>query len=194
MTVRKYKYYFKKPKSEITKDILSGLLIAGAIWVAASSPYFIRNLLNSQKKWKKYPKKRVYDTFYILRKQGYIKFETRNNQIYISLTQEGKKKAGMFQINSLKIKKPKKWDGKWRIVIFDIAQLKKIYREAFRGKLKELGFYPLQKSVWAYPFDCQAEIELLKEFFGLSEKEIRIIIAESIGEDTGLKEFFKLTF
>lgn len=193
MTVRKYKYYFKKPKSEITKDILLGLLTVGAICLAASSPYFIRNLLNSQKKWKKYPKKRVYDTFYTLRKQGHIKFETRNNQIYISLTKEGKKKAGMFQIDSFKIKKPKKWDGKWRVVIFDIAQLKKVYREALRGKLKELGFYPLQKSVWVHPFDCQAEIELLKEFFGLSEKEIRVIIAESIGEDTKLKEIFKVT-
>jgi len=77
-------------------------------------------------------------------------------------------------------------------VIFDIAQLKKIYREAFRGKLKELGFHPLQKSVWIYPFDCRAEIDLLKDFFGLTEKEIRIIIAEDIGEDDKIKEFFKL--
>jgi len=118
--------------------------------------------------------------------------EKKNHQIYISLTEKGKKKAGWLQIDSLKIKRPKKWDGKWRLVIFDISQIKKLYREAFRGKLKELGFYPLQKSVWIYPFDCRAEIELLKEFFGLSDKELRLIVTEDIGEDNKLQQLFKL--
>jgi DNA-binding transcriptional regulator PaaX len=96
----------------------------------------------------------------------------------------------MYQIDSLEIKKPKKWDRKWRLVIFDIAQMKKIYREAFRGKIKELGFYCLQKSVWVYPFDCEAEIELLRDFFGLSQDELRLIVAEKLGEDSKLKEHF----
>lgn len=193
MGLKKYKYYFKKPRSEIVKDILSWLAIAGAIYIAASSPYFIRNILKSYQKWKKYPKKKLNDTFYNLKRQGLIEIREKNHQIYIRLTEKGRKKAGMFQINSLKIKRPKKWDGKWRLVIFDISHLKKIYREALRGKLKELGFYQLQKSVWVHAFDCQAEIELLRDFFGLSEKEIRLIIATDIGNDKELKEFFKLT-
>jgi len=188
----KYKYYFRKPKSEIVKDILSWLAIAGAIYVAASSPYFILSIMKSFKNRKKYKKKKIYDTFYMLRRQGCIDIRKRNHQIYISLTEKGKKKAGRFQIDSLKIKTPKKWDGKWRLVIFDISQLQKIKREAFRGKLKELGFYPLQKSVWIHPYDCRDEIELLKEFFGLTSKELRLIIAEEIGEDTHLKKIFKL--
>lgn len=192
MGLKKYKYYFKKPKSEISKDVLTGLLIAGVICIAGSSPYFIRNLLKNYKKWKKYPKRKVYDTFYNFKRSGLIEIKKEGHQIYISLTKEGKKKAGMLQIDSLKIKRPKKWDGKWRIIIFDIAQLKKIYREALRGKLKELGFRPLQKSVWVYPFDCQAEIEVLKDFFGLSEKEVRLIVAEDIGKDNELRQFFKL--
>ena len=98
----------------------------------------------------------------------------------------------MFQIDDLKIKKPKKWDRKWRVLIFDIAQLKKIYREALRGKLKVLGFYQLQKSVWVHPFDCKAEIKMLKDFFGLSDREIRLIVAENIGEYGEIKKFFKM--
>jgi hypothetical protein len=193
MGLRKYKYYFKKPKSEIVKDILYWLFVAESVAIAATSPYFLRNLLRGFKNFKKYPKKKVYDNFYYLRKQGFIDITQKGHQIYISLTKEGRKKASLFQIDSLKIKRPKKWDGKWRIVIFDISQLKKIYREALRGKLKELGFYPLQKSVWIHPFDCQAEVELLRDFFGLSEKEIRLILAENIGDDKKLKENFKLT-
>lgn len=188
----KYKYYFRKPRSEIVKDILLWLLVGGLICVAASSPYFVRNASRALKNSKKYKKKRIYNAFYRLRKEGCIKITKKNNQIYIGLTKKGRKKAGWMQIDDLNIKRPKKWDGKWRIVIFDIAQLKKIYREAFRGKLKELEFRPLQKSVWAHPFNCQDEIELLRNFFDLSEDEMRLITALHIGPDDTLKRMFKL--
>lgn len=188
----KYKYYFRKPRSEIIKNILLWLVIGGMVCVAASSPYFVRNVSKAFKNSRGYEKKKVYDAFYQLRRQGCIKITEENKQIYIGLTEKGKKKAGWLQIDSLKIKRPKKWDGKWRVVIFDIAQLKKIYREAFRGKLKELGFRPLQKSVWIHPFDCRDEIELLKDFFGLSWEELRLIVAPDIGQDDKIKKMFKL--
>lgn len=193
MTLGKYKYYLKKPKSEIAKDVMKWLLISGTIVIAAQSPYFIVNLLRNYRAWKKYPKKKVGDTFSNLRKQGFLEIEREANQIYIRLTEEGRKRAGMFQINDLEIKKPRKWDRKWRIVIFDISQLKKTQREALRGKLKELGFYRLQKSVWAHPFECCDEIELLKDFFDLSENELRLIVAEELGNDDKLRGYFKLT-
>lgn len=192
MGIKKYKYYFKKPKSEIVKEILIWLVFAGAICITVNSPYFVKNLLNNYKKWKKYSRKKIGDTFYNLKRQGLIEIKRERNQIYISLTKDGKRKAGIFQINNFKIKRSKKWNKKWSVVIFDIAQLKKFYREAFRGKLKELGFYPLQKSIWVHPFNCQTEIELLRDFFGLSENEVRLIIAEDIGDDKKLKNFFKL--
>lgn len=188
----KYRYYFSKPRSEIVKDVLKGLAIGGAVCIAAASPYFVSNLLRNVQNGKKYKSKKVYDTFYNLKRQGYINIKKKNHQIYISLTKEGKKKAGRFQIDCLKIKKPKQWDKKWRLVIFDIAQLKNLQRNAFRGKLKELGFYLLQKSVWVCPHSCRDEIELLREFFGLSQKEIRLITAENIEEDDFLRKIFKL--
>ena len=100
--------------------------------------------------------------------------------------------AGWLQVDDLEIKRPKRWDGKWRIVIFDISQLKKFYRELFRGKLKELGFYPLQKSVWIHPFECRDEIEVLREFFGLTQDEVRLVVAENIEKDDWLREIFEI--
>lgn len=188
----KYKYYFRKPKSEITKDILQWLAIAGAVYIAASSPYFVINLLKEFAGGKKYEKKKIYNAFYNLQKRGCIDIEKKNHQIYIALTEEGRKKAGRFQIDSLEIKKPKLWDGKWRLVIFDIGQMQVLQRNAFRGKIKELGFYLLQKSVWVHPYPCRDEIDLLREFFGLSHREIRLITAENIEEDDFLKKIFKL--
>lgn len=192
MGVKKYKYYFYKPKSEIVKDVLFWLAMLGTVYIAATSPYFIKNLLREVKKFRKYPKRKVANTFYRLKQEGLIEIKRTGKQFYINLTEHGKKKAGRFQIDALRIKRPKKWDGKYRLVIFDISQLKKFLREVFRGKLKELGFYQLQKSVWVHAFDCEAEIELLKDFFGLNEKELRLIIAEKITNDKELRKFFKI--
>ena len=122
MTFKKYKYYFRKPRSEIVKDIFKAIAVTGAIAIAATSPYFIVNLLKGFKKFKKYSKKQVYSTFNNLKKAGLLKIDKNNRQIYISLTEEGKKKAGMFQIDALEIKKSEKWDGKWRLIIFDIGE------------------------------------------------------------------------
>lgn len=192
MTIQKYKYYFRKPKSAIVQDILRLLAIGGMIYIAAGSPYFVQRFLRNYSRFKKYQNKKISNAFSRLKKQGCLDFRTINNQIYISLTEKGKRKAGWMQIDDLKIAKPKKWDKKWRLVIFDIAQMKKIYREAFRGKLKELGFRSLQKSVWIHPFECRPEVESLKDFFGLSDKEMKLIIAQNIGNDGELRKEFHL--
>lgn len=188
----KYNNYLRKPKTEIVIEILGILALGGLIIIATTSPYFIINLLKSFSRLRKYPKKRVYNTFYNLKKQGLIDFRNKGGQIYIQLTEKGRKKAGWMQIDSLKIKKPKIWDKKWRMVMFDIAQIKRESREALRGKLKQLGFFLFQKSVWVIPYNCDKEIKMLKDFFGLKDYEIRLIIVSDIGDDDELKKFFKL--
>ncbi len=187
-----YKYYFKKPKSEIAKDILTWVFIGGAVIIAATSPYFVQSILRARTKLKKYSNKRISDTFTNLRRGGMLNVETRNNQIYISLTRKGRHRAGRFQIDYLEIQKPKQWDRKYRVLIFDISHKKKIKREALRGKLRELGFYPFQKSVWVHAFDCQEEVALLRDFFGLTSDELNLMLAEKIEDDKRLREFFKL--
>ncbi len=190
--MNKYKNYFSSPKSKIARDILRFLIIGGIVTIAATSPFFIVNLMKGFKKFKKYSNKKVYDTFYKLEKQGLINFYEKNNQIYISLTGKGRKKAGWMQIDDLKIKKPKKWDGKWRILLFDISEMKRTYREALRGKLKDLNFQLFQKSAWINPYDCIKEVNLLKSFFGLSDKEIKLIVSREIGDDKELRKLFGL--
>lgn len=190
--MKKYRNYFTSSSSVLVKDVLSTLLLAGMLVVASTSPFFITNLLKGIKRMNKYPNKKVYDTFYRLKRQGYINFYEKNNQIYIHLTEKGEKRAGWMQIDNLKINRAKKWDKKWRLVMFDISHLKRIYREALRGKLKELGFCLFQKSVWIIPYDCTKEIGILKEFFGLKESEVRLVVAQDIGGDKDFKRIFKL--
>jgi hypothetical protein len=47
-----HKYYFRKPRSEIAKDIFSLLLVTGAVTIAATSPYFVQNLLKGYRSGK----------------------------------------------------------------------------------------------------------------------------------------------
>ncbi|MBI1971660.1 MAG: hypothetical protein HYS52_02325, partial [Candidatus Wildermuthbacteria bacterium] len=139
---------------------------------------------------KKYPKRKIQDTFSSFRKRGLLEINRSNKQVYISLTKEGKKKAGILQINDLRIARPKKWDGMWRVLLFDIAHEKRSYREALRGKLKELNFFLFQKSVWVHAFDCKAEMGILRDFFGLNSQEMCLLVVESIEHDEKLREFF----
>lgn len=188
----KYKYYLKQPKSEIVKDILRVLVISGAIVVAATSPYFVQNILKAFKNAKKYPNKKIYDAFYKLKKDGSINFYEKSGQIFISLTEKGKHKAGWMQINDLRIKKPKKWDGLWRILLFDIEEKKKLHREALRGKLMQLDFKLFQKSAWIIPYECRDEVETLKSFFGLSNKDIKLLVVKNIEDEEIFKKKFNL--
>ncbi len=188
-----------KNKREITKLILKGLLITGGIAIASTSPYFATKIIPAlikharyEKKRKEFEKQKFYNAFYKLKKKGFINIEYQGKQIYISLTPEGRKWAGKYQIDDLEIKKPWRWNKKWWILIFDIKEKQRLKREALRGKLKELGLYQIQKSVWACPYNFQKEIELLRSFFGLTYDEMTTIKASQIENDQKIKSFFGL--
>ena len=135
----------------------------------------------------------VKDAFYYLKKRGLILGEKdERGQLYIRLTPVGERAAGKYQINQLKIEPQKKWDHKWRLIIFDVPEKSRIKRDAFRGKLKELGFYKLQKSVWVMPYPCEKEIKLLREFFNLGPGSLRFFEVLRLEEDQRLRDFFRL--
>ena len=47
---------------------------------------------------------------------------------------------------------PRPWDGRWRVILFDIPESKRPIRDYVRGVLKRLDCYQLQRSMWIYPF------------------------------------------
>ena len=83
----------------------------------------------------------------------------------VVLTEKGKKKVIALDADNMEIKRPLVWDHKWRVVISDIPESEKRARNALREKLRNLGFYAWQKSVFVYPHDCLNEIEFLVELF-----------------------------
>ncbi len=73
-----------------------------------------------------------------------------------------------------------KWDKKWRVVIFDIPEELSRERVKFRRKLKSLGFYMLQKSVFIFPYPCEEEIAGFANQLKVGDY-INVLIAESAG-------------
>src|SRR3989344_3419862 len=66
--------------------------------------------------------------------------KTRNGIEFARLTAKGKERFLQHQFNILALPRAKRWDGKWRIVLFDIPEPKKKIRDSLRRKLKALGF------------------------------------------------------
>jgi DNA-binding transcriptional regulator PaaX len=176
-----------------SKEILKYLLLGGMIYMSASSPYFVMNLMKNVSQYRSGRSKNKFtNAFNYLKRKGLIEMRKENHDICIALTEEGKKRAGKYQINDLEIERPKKWDEKWRIVIFDIPNVSGVVRNIFRKKLKEFGFYPLQKSIWAFPFPCEEEIVLLRDFLGADKKQIQVLEVSKMEDDWYLRRIFHL--
>lgn len=91
-----------------------------------------------------------------LRRRNLVVCERRGRKLLFALTEDGEKFAKEVA-TKLAMSKPKKWDGKWRIIIFDVPEKLKGKRELLRGELKAYGFLQIQKSVLAYPHPLPQE-------------------------------------
>jgi CRISPR-associated endonuclease Cas2 len=103
---------------------------------------------------------------------------------------EGKKRARYYFLKKKIIRPKKKWDGKWRVVIFDISEDKKPKREKIREWLKNIGLKELQKSVYVYPFDFKSQLNLMTGI--LAVPEIKYMVCDIIeGEEELIDDFFE---
>lgn len=107
------------------------------------------------------------------------------------LTSQGEKILRRWQFADFKLQNPKKWDKKWRVMIFDIPEKLKKIRNHLTLLLHEAGFIRLQDSVWVYPYDCEDMITLLKTDFGIG-KYLLYLIVDEIENDKHLRKGFNL--
>lgn len=97
---------------------------------------------------------------------GEIEKVERKGNIYYRLTSRGSDKI-KEEIPLLKLAE-KPWDGRWRIVIFDIPEKKRFLRDALREKLLLLGFGKWQESVYLNPHQIEQEMKQYLVAKGLS--------------------------
>ncbi|MCX6724434.1 MAG: hypothetical protein NT155_04715 [Candidatus Staskawiczbacteria bacterium] len=176
----------------VTKEKILLLLLAGIAFGYSITPGQQRRVLGAiSREWNKISKQELTEGIKYLYKLDLIDKEvSKNGFVRLTLTKKGKLKSLGFRLNNLKNKK-EKWDGKWRMVSFDIPEKYKRGRDALRRKLKFIGFRELQKSVFITPVECKREIELLVNYFEL-DKFVRFAVLEYVDNEAYFKKLFKI--
>ena len=170
------------------------LLIGGASLSLTRRPdQYFKIIRNIAKEWKKINERNLKLAIKNLYRSKMIDYKENNDgTISMVLTDSGRKKIIKYDLDKIQIKKPIKWDTLWRMVIFDIPENERRGRIALAEKLKELGFYPMQKSVFIYPYECKNEIDFVTEIFNLSP-HVRFLRVKNTDIDLDLRNRFHLS-
>ena len=177
----------KLRKGDLQRILLQTVGAVGFLAVALFAP----NALQALKKLGIIGKKRQKEVITLARKKLIKnKLLTEHKNVY-KLTRKGEAKLRQLELKDFKFKKPTRWDGKWRILMFDIKESQSGLRNKIRKTLIVIGFLRLQNSVWIYPYPCENLIALLKADFQIGS-ELLYITANSIEYDTELRKSFGL--
>src|SRR3989344_1729183 len=122
-------------------------------------------------------------------KRRYVALERDpHGRMTVRITKHGMRRALTYNLDMLKLAIPVRWDGKWRVVMFDIPVRYGHVRDVFRMRLRQLGLFLLQESVYVSPYPCFDEVEFLRELYGVSFT-VRYLLVERIEDDEHLRRF-----
>ncbi len=176
----------KHSLAKIILELLAETFDVVTLQAIYSSPYYIGTLGGVGKI---YPKYYFRQTIKRLEHRGLVTIS--GPKVRIKITRKGLNFFQNRKTDKIILKKQDKWDTFWRFVIFDIPEKQHLLRDAFRRKLKELGFREVQKSVWVYPYPCRNELATLCQLYKL-EKFVSLVEGKYLGDDSKLKTMFKL--
>ena len=180
----------QKQRKELAKNILLSVAAVGIVATIIVLPgtAYIFDLVKPRDK---YERQRIKRSFYGLQKKKLVRIYSKNGKEVMELTEDGKKKVFEYKIDDMKLKKPKRWDKKWRIVMFDIPEKRKRARDTLNFKLKDLGFQPLQKSTFISPYPCKDEIDFIVNYY-LIQKYVVYLETKTISNEEFLRKKFNL--
>jgi DNA-binding transcriptional regulator PaaX len=131
------------------------------------------------------------DVIYYLKKKELVGISEEGNTATVTLTDRGRQYLLKADLEQMSIQEPEKWDGKWRMVAFDIPEVKKHNRNSLKQKLNALGFVMVQKSLYLHPYDCLEEIEIISNLFEI-RPFVKIFVIDSLEGEERLKTKFNL--
>lgn len=145
--------------------------------------------IRNYQKWREKDREKFNNLIYRLKKKGLITVEAIDNNTYYRATKSANKLIEKELIEKLTLIKPEKWDGKWRLIIFDIPESKKLERRYLHNRLRQLGFSYLQDSVLLFPFECKKELSILINYYGLRPFVIYLLVERFDEEIKFLKRY-----
>ncbi len=151
-----------------------------------------RDLIARYQRGKRLERRLLFQDLRRLQERRLIEYkELPDNTVSITLAKGGKKYALRYRLDAMNLKQDR-WDGKWRIILFDIPDYNKKAREALRAKLKEFRCYPLQKSVYITPWQCSDEIDFLCSVFEIPRSNILLFEVSKFEGSEKLRQYFQL--
>ena len=180
----------KRQKRNLRNAALLAIGTAGFIAVAAIAPNMFQILGRTGALARlKYRNQGVLAR---LKQKGEIEFEERDGKKFVRLTERGEEALAFGQQKlQLANRKPRKWDRRYRLVMFDVPEKRKKIRERLRFEMQEVGFLHLQDSAWVYPYDCEEFIALLKADLHIG-KDVLYAVVEEIENDKWIRKHFSL--
>ena len=186
----------------IAQAILAVVVMAGAVTIAAIAPNLFQLLDKVPWRKKTYSKwntkrddqrKKIAKTFYYLKNKGFVTLEPNGEDFILKITGKGQKQIDKMQFRFMQIKRSKKWNGHWWLALADIPS--DPYRsnaDLFRQKVKKMGLYPLQRTVWVYPYDPREEVGFASAYYKV-ERFVTVMEVVSLDSEDlkKLKEHFK---
>jgi len=184
-------YKFGKVQQKILLSLFGGV----ALGASRNSSQYFRTFRKIRKEWDKINQRNFNRSIRRLAHEKFIQEKIlADGSFKLVLTKKGKEQAQILNLlgDSIGFKKPKRWDKKWRIVLFDIPEKDRVFRDILRHHLYNLEFYKLQHSVFVSPHPCEKSILDLTRIYS-AQKYVRVITAVKIdNEDKLKKHFFKL--
>lgn len=165
--------------------------VIGAVFVAPGLAHVFRAALRAHRRGASHDdayRNRVYQTLWRLRKRGLI---TKDHAGKFALTSKGHDALLQYELRTVAAPPSTRWDGKWRLVAFDVWEKRRALRNTLRDALRRIGFLKIQHSLWAYPYDCEEAIALLRTHLRLSPA-IQYMLVLRIDDDTALRRRFHL--
>ena len=128
-----------------------------------------------------------------LERNGLIHITGEGRKREVHLTQQGEKKIDALYAGAYVIPMPVRWDGKWRLMMFDVPEKRKKVRDTLRMLLQSAGFIHFQDSAWIQPYPCDELVTLLRSHLGSGKGEIRYLTVSFIDEsDYAFRKHFDL--
>lgn len=181
-------------RARIQDALVLTLYGVSALTLAVMAPNAMRLLKNIDPNLskKRNPSRRMQQALGRLVSKGLVSRKENEKGTTFILTKSGEGYADRLNNASrLVVKKPKRWDRRWRIVVFDIWEKRRLARDRLRAMLKKAGFCKIQNSVWAYPYDCEELLVFIRTELRLG-KSVLYIVAEGIENDIILRRHFGL--
>lgn len=180
----------RKRKRDIQHAVLATVAVPGVIAFAAIAGNAVQLLkyLPNDRYNLKYRMKSVAGR---LVAKGYANWVERDGKKFLQITPKGHQALAFEQAKVTLKDQKKKWDGRWRMVAFDIPERRRKIRLRLRTVMSEIGFVRLQDSVWVYPYDCEDFIALLKAELKIG-KDVLYAIADTIEHDKSIRRHFNL--